>query len=960
MNIAELIKARQALIQEILNQAGRRLSAETIRKLQEINEKLTELLGGESTTEEEVEQAVSAIPSLLQEVVTGKSIEASYEVWLSKLGSALDADKNMPSGYKYIIATMPEGWVVFAISKWRDEKYTTTYYQTTFTESDGKFTFSDTQEIEIIRVVKAINQAAEGAPNLQQEKTQTTKPPFEDGPVQGYLGQTADGQPFLCQQSRLDIDLVQEVGDGSGMVEFSGTATVGDVINSRGQVYPKELWQSQVALIQSDLAAGKHTGSSGHPKDGRGNPRNPEPHELAVKFTEMLMQDNKVKFKAVTIPTQLGQDLAAVLRSGVALEMSTRATGKTKKGKFAGKTVDLVQTDGFTWYGTDVVVAGASPGSTIDNVKLQSHDGERTKETQPMNWREILKKLNQARADGDTEKVALLQAELEKALEQEATGGTLSDSDRTLMKQAIEASKAAAEAAKTATEAVAALNQEKADREVAHARDEAAKTAADTLIQEKKLDPKWRQTFINHACRAAKTADEVALVQDGILEDMKPLIQEAALIQQNAPGVMIAEWNEDGTAKAPPTTWDQAVQEVVHSAVQRGLFQDTGEQTLSNPAFVVRKMVESQIDGNPYFADCYIAKRHGLLQSVDDVAKVMHMDRTKFLNQDLPTGMMAAANITVVAPNVLGMITEIYPQLIATLFAIIQPITKSNASIYYQKHYDEDDNLISDVTNFTGSYANNNDEHTLIKKLHFGLTEESISLTRKKLGWAIPIQTLRHIMTDFNIDASQDLASACASAIAREWNYNTLMNIRDGATAGDVHYGTIMPNQYQFDQEQWQKQFPHFVLHARSKMWNKRACDTTYIFGDSDSIDKMTRLTTAVGQFTTNGRAVITEGVNIVGTLTTGEVLVKVQWWNTLCPNQLIVCGKGSGWKTGYVFAPYQSLYVSPQHIDTDYLDASQAMLSEAGAKMVDGNYFARIIIDQGVEGSPLDGTFTA
>jgi hypothetical protein len=176
-----------------------------------------------------------------------------------------------------------------------------------------------------------------------------------------------------------------------------------------------------------------------------------------------------------------------------------------------------------------------------------------------------------------------------------------------------------------------------------------------------------------------------------------------------------------------------------------------------------------------------------------------------------------------------------------------------------------------------------------------------------------------------------------------------------GATAGNVNYGTDIPSDNSFDGEQWQKQFMGHVLKARGLVWKARFADTVWIIGDSDAIDLMIRLATEVGAYSGDGRGRIAAGVNIVGSLTSGEVLVKVAWWDTLCADKLLIAGKGSGWpQSGYVIAPYLGLFIAPQTIDNDTLDVQQSMMSELAHKMVDGKYFATVTVQNGTAGTPL------
>jgi hypothetical protein len=70
--------------------------------------------------------------------------------------------------------------------------------------------------------------------------------------------------------------------------------------------------------------------------------------------------------------------------------------------------------------------------------------------------------------------------------------------------------------------------------------------------------------------------------------------------------------------------------------------------------------------------------------------------------------------------------------------------------------------------------------------------------------------------------------------------------------------------------------------------------------------------------------------------------------------NKFLIIGKGQEWyRTGYVFAPYLGLYVSPPWVDPDTLDYEQGMISEFAEKMVNGDYFGTLTMTTAA-GTPL------
>lgn len=928
------ITAQIEAISAFMAQCGAKLTDAARQALDTVLASLNAMLA--QAEEPEIGALISAsmpLANLLgQETVTGRTWDGSYEELLAKLNRALYSSSDIPGSYKYAVWTWPGQVVVFSES-YDNGKWKTAYYLVDWTRNGDEFTFSNVQEADIKQIVVL----------LQSSFTQNGLFVQEDAVPLGMSYERGEDDPYLVQQVRADIRVLGQGTAGKGTVRFGGTATVADVVNSYGQVYPLQLWQNQVSALQERVLNGRLVGASGHKETSTGAPRLPEPHEVSHVIQSLSMDGNKVKFEAETTTTQAGKDLAAALTSGVGLDMSTLAAAKAKAGKWQGQKVSIIQEDGFYLATIDAVLNGASPGSTVDYARLQAKKSEPKPEDQAMDRDEILKLIQEAIAQNDGAKLADLQAQLEdlkKSLGQSAQP-ELSEADKTLLAQA--------------AEVVAADNRRKA----VEARNAKVSEVVDKLIQDKELPTLLKQSAENILKSIASTAEEV----DGKLDEFKglmaPMVEQHKLLQSK--GMYAPEYNDDGTKRDAPQSYHDAIERIMTSGIERGLVQDNGREDFTNTARSLRIMLQNIAREKPFIVDAYLLYQNKQFGQAHDVHDWLMRNRMSvlrqsgMLTQDIPAGAMTTDDVAAAVPFVFPLVMEVWPQLIAWQLGTVQPLERSTGRIYYWHTKDENDNDMNDVANFTGSYANDPGEKQTIKKLKGSIDSEDVTCEIKKLGYDLSVEVMRHLRTDFGIDATGTLLASCGNEIAREWNYQILQDMLDGAGAGNVNYGTAVPADGSYDGPQWKEAIMDHVDRASDLIYDYRFADSQWVIGESQQISRITGLAKRAGLYSGDGAGRISDGVDIVGTVNGRQKLVKVGWWNTLAPNKLLVGAKGSQWpQTGYVIAPYLGLFVTPIWIDPETMDVMQSLMSELARKMVDGKYFATITIQEGVAGTPL------
>lgn len=165
----------------------------------------------------------------------------------------------------------------------------------------------------------------------------------------------------LIRESPIFEDIeIQEITEGSDdglkLLKIKGTASRGNMFNRNKRMYPTEVLNKVVEKSQSAIKKGKFTGQLDHPSFFGGGG---DLERTAIKFTNMWMEGDDLKFEGNVIPTTPGKELEALLRAKVGIGMSTRGYGTMKPHiKADGKEdhTKMVIQDDFDLYGVDAVL----------------------------------------------------------------------------------------------------------------------------------------------------------------------------------------------------------------------------------------------------------------------------------------------------------------------------------------------------------------------------------------------------------------------------------------------------------------------------------------------------------------------------------------------------------------------------------------------------------------------------
>jgi len=142
-------------------------------------------------------------------------------------------------------------------------------------------------------------------------------------------------------------------------MKIGGVATQGNVVNENARYYRTKLWGRECERKQDAIKAGKMLGELDHPVDGKSRLSG-----TSVRYTKLEMDGDYMNFEGLVGDTVAGQNLKALLRLGVGVDISTRGFGSTKKETMDGKEVEVVQDD-FELVGIDQVAGHSSLSAEI-------------------------------------------------------------------------------------------------------------------------------------------------------------------------------------------------------------------------------------------------------------------------------------------------------------------------------------------------------------------------------------------------------------------------------------------------------------------------------------------------------------------------------------------------------------------------------------------------------------------
>ena len=230
------------------------------------------------------------------------------------------------------------------------------------------------------------------------------------------------------------------------------------------------------------------------------------------------------------------------------------------------------------------------------------------------------------------------------------------------------------------------------------------------------------------------------------------------------------------------------------------------------------------------------------------------------------------------------------------------------------------------------------------REIDFEITSDSVDAEARRLQAEWTIEAQQDLMAYHGLGAESEVMAVVQRQVTREIDRQIIEHLdwaaRHANGGGNVSWsGTIAPD-YNGSQREWNLTLYDAIVDANQLIYDKRMVNANWIVCGSNAATRLEKLE----GFTEVHRdwAMTGMGMERFGVLKNRFNVYKDPWFPT---DQMLIGYKGQGmFETGYVFAPYELLYVTPLIVDTN-MKAKRGIMSRYGRKLVDPGYYATISI---------------
>lgn len=253
-------------------------------------------------------------------------MQEAKKVWKSSETESAKRDKINAALHKTSIVSK-DSWVssvfpdVVIVRDYEDSKWLAIEY----TIKGDVVEFGESTEVEQAFIPKTVKEAAEKKHKEIQEKKKKKLPELKDVFYAPCITEEKEGALFL-----------------------KGMFAEADVKNQNKRIYPKKVLENAVKSLQEKFK----TGMDSHPPIGSSGSY----RDVALKFTEAWMENNKAYCKAKVLDTAAGKDLKVIAEEDVDIGLSMRGYGEEK---FDKKLDANVVQDNYSLAGIDAVLEPA-------------------------------------------------------------------------------------------------------------------------------------------------------------------------------------------------------------------------------------------------------------------------------------------------------------------------------------------------------------------------------------------------------------------------------------------------------------------------------------------------------------------------------------------------------------------------------------------------------------------------
>lgn len=719
---------------------------------------------------------------------------------------------------------------------------------------------------------------------------------------------TGQGNPkFLIQSKNNDhsgkslsyVEQTKKTNEGKTL-NLQGIATRADIVNAEGYVYPLAVWEQNVKSLNEMCQGGKCIGKLEHPDKELGL------QDVALKFNSFSLKGSDVYFDADVVQTAIGKDLAAIIDSGIQVDMSTRGYGTAKDQNWHGQSVKMIQDD-FVCVGVDAVWYGASTGSGVTDVQYQSANPNATDNE--------METLTQSQKDARDLRSKVEFTQYKSDLLQ--TCG-LSEVGKTAFSKALD----------NATDLDSAVTIKNTMLPILQSTFAANTGEAEQLTQ----SATWTPKFLVQSTKEESAPKSIDEMFNRMVSDL-PDHYEGVTQTQSAP---------ENHFRSPRSAVKHQLVEMTKlrcqgfnglAAAKALVYMEQGNYNRAEDTLLTQALApgatttggDADPGGAPLSAPLIfpLVRRVFPMYIMNELAAIQPMDR--------PEG---------------------------KIFYLDQYRTNSSSGANVARI-----DLNTSSSPFNSSYANNSTEGSAAQLIRLQLASITVSANTKKLGANWSIEEMQDLRAYHGLDAGQELLQGVARELAIEWNSTVLNDMAAQATAASLTFGTTIPDTGFQQQSDWDQYIWVYLQKLDNAIFAKRNGPMTHVVCGIDAamaMAKSMRGTFEIGGDNGGDMGEMYPGTTFFGTVRTPNGskyrIFKTNFWGsgTQFGNTILGLRRGQEWSdTPYVWAPYTD-YVTPMLTDPGDFSQKQGIVSRAANQVVVSDAMGLINVVPGQKGAVL------
>jgi len=332
------------------------------------------------------------------------------------------------------------------------------------------------------------------------------------------------------------------------------------------------------------------------------------------------------------------------------------------------------------------------------------------------------------------------------------------------------------------------------------------------------------------------------------------------------------------------------------------------------------------------------------------------------LSEDSTTG-----NISTFQTFAFPLIRKVFPESILNQICSVQPMTQPAAKIFFLDftygtsplsgnsvaQYDsraKDYSVAGDP--YAGSPTNKYGEGVLPKEINWQMSSDVVEAITRKLRAVWTIEAQQDLKAVHGLEAEAELTTVMAEEIKREVEGDVLWDMCSTAGTAAEWNATPTGSPDYINQKAYAQKIYEAILDAANEIYKKRYVYPNWLIADPDTCTRLEKLE----HFKINpdvGMNNFQIGRSYFGTINNKFNIYKDPWMpmkadanSKVYAGRILMGFKGDSWfQTGYVYAPYVPILITPVLMDPNDFKPRRGIMTRYGKKAVVPDCFATIDI---------------